>query len=714
MRRRVILLSAASLCAGAALFEGLHTEDGPQHVLQSPSRPDAVPAATGRKRQVQGRFLHITDFHPDALYKTHSSTDQDDACHRGHGPAGYYGAETSDCDTPFSLVNATFDWIEANLKDKIDFVIWTGDTARHDSDEDAPRSTKQVLDTNKFVAQKFRDLFFDEKAEALSVPVIPTLGNNDILPHNIMLPGPNRWLTNYASIWRHFIPEEQRHSFQIGGWFYVEVVPNRLAVVSLNTLYFFDRNAAIDNCVDTSEPGFKQLEWLRVQLNLLRNRGMKAIIMGHVPPARTDSKILWDESCWQKYTLWLQQYRDVVTASLYGHMNIDHFMFQDTHDINIQSVASGVYDQGARVSMDDELTAQGANDYLLELRRRWSKLPKPKMSANPDPSELSKGKKGDKGSLGGRWAERYQLSVVGPSIVPNFFPTLRVIEYNITGLEGSEVSMGPIVRDSEALSLSDVDEWESELRAAALAEVEKNKKKKKKKKGKKGGKGGKTHDPNLVVPDPPSKSAPPGPAYSPQPLTLVGYTQYFANLTHINNDVTVEDVETSGRWRDGKHSGKQPDKSKPPRDFAFEVEYSTFKDKILKMSDLTVRSYIKLAYRMGRQQTKTKVSDASDDLSWDGGYDDEDGDAGGDDDYDDDDADDQHGLASNAEDDLIEQHGNETLTEQKNKKNKGDDTDKKKKKKKKQRHKHNKVWLHFLKHAFVSTMDEKDLKKLDR
>lgn len=77
-------------------------------------------------------FLVVTDIHPDQYYQVHSSTDQDDACHRGKGPAGPYGAETSDCDAPFALVNATFDWIADNLKDEIDFVIWTGDSARHD------------------------------------------------------------------------------------------------------------------------------------------------------------------------------------------------------------------------------------------------------------------------------------------------------------------------------------------------------------------------------------------------------------------------------------------------------------------------------------------------------------------------------------------------------------------------------------------------------
>lgn len=36
----------------------------------------------------------------------------------------------SDCDSPMSLVNLTFDWIKKNLADEVDFVVWTGDNAR--------------------------------------------------------------------------------------------------------------------------------------------------------------------------------------------------------------------------------------------------------------------------------------------------------------------------------------------------------------------------------------------------------------------------------------------------------------------------------------------------------------------------------------------------------------------------------------------------------
>lgn len=36
----------------------------------------------------------------------------------------------SDCDTPMSLVNITFDWLKKEWANEVDFVIWTGDNAR--------------------------------------------------------------------------------------------------------------------------------------------------------------------------------------------------------------------------------------------------------------------------------------------------------------------------------------------------------------------------------------------------------------------------------------------------------------------------------------------------------------------------------------------------------------------------------------------------------
>ncbi|KAJ9150617.1 Endopolyphosphatase [Coniochaeta hoffmannii] len=702
------------LCIALVLWHG---------VIASPLgpliHPDQHPLQSQSSRKLKGRFLHITDLHPDDFYKVHSSTSEEDTCHRGHGPAGTYGAETSDCDSPLSLINATFDWISANLKDEIDFVIWTGDSARHDSDEEIPRSPAQVLGSNRLVADKFADTFADPSGVGLAVPVVPTLGNNDILPHNILLPGPNKWLKYYTDIWHRFIPEEQRHSFEFGGWFYVEVIPNKLAVFSLNTLYFFDRNAGVDDCVNPSEPGYKQMEWLRIQLQFLRSRGMKALLMGHVPPARTESKKLWDETCWQKYTLWLQQYRDVVTGGIFGHMNIDHFMLQDTKDVDIGLVTGSLTEFGVRETMDDELTAQGTADYLQELRMGWTNLVKPSSGGAEDEGHGKGGRKKKKPA--DPWAERYQLSLVGPSIVPNYFPTLRVVEYNISGLENAATWADAFHTVPTPLPEEDDDDDEQELELRDLPDINASKKGDRKKDRMKKPKHKKPKDkkpktPNLVIPDPPAKSSPPGPAYSPQPLTLTGYTQYFANLTHINNDLTPDDETSSSstwdwllKWRKGKHGDKYPKKSKPrPREFAFEVEYDTKDDKVYKLKDLTVGSFVELAYRMA-QPIKGKGLEVAvggtdtlpeDERIYDGESeeDTQQDDEGDDEDETDGEEDELDAQKKGNKDDDKKKHGG------KHKKSKG--------KGKKKRKKANKVWLHFLNHAFVSTVEKDELKQM--
>lgn len=668
-----------------------------------------------KNKGLHGRFLHITgtrasqiriaamvdcryrvtdvclDFHPDQFYEMYSSTEADAACHRGNGPAGVFGAETTDCDSPTSLVNATFKWINDHLKDTIDFVIWTGDSSRHDSDEEIPRTEKEIIATNELLVNKFEEVFGKEEdldpTKDLSIPIVPTFGNNDIMPHNIMQPGPNKWTQKYLSVWRKFIPEEQRHGFSTGGCFSVEVIPNHLVVFSLNTIYFFEHNAAVDGCAERSEPGYQQMEWLRIQLQFIRSRGMKALLMGHVPPARTEAKLLWDETCWQKYVLWLQQYRDVVVGSLYGHMNIDHFLIQDNKDISNKALR-GKMESISRMALDDEMTAQSNADYLTELRTDWSQIPDPPKTKSKSRSgsgyfydlfeSVTKKKKHQKTKedkflekIGGEWAERYSVSFISPSVVPNYFPTLRVIEYNISGLENLPIAHADCLdnmtlQEAEEAHCSIEDEYEEE---PIDIEREKSKKGKGKKK--------KPKKPKFVIPKPPSKSAPPGPAYSPQTLSLLGYKQYYANLTRINDDFGQDQTVGEKGWHNGKHSGKKPhkDKLRHHNKFRYEVEYDTRNDTVFGLKDLTVRSYVDLAGRIG--QYKPPKSDRIEDVD---------------------------GEDSDATDDDVDvvACGDRKLA-----------ASKKKHKKHGKKHRHrkaiNKVWFTFVNRAFIGTRDDEEL-----
>jgi endopolyphosphatase len=45
--------------------------------------------------------------------------------------AGYFGVPDGPCDAPYSLVNATFEYIDKVWKGNVDFIVWTGDNERY-------------------------------------------------------------------------------------------------------------------------------------------------------------------------------------------------------------------------------------------------------------------------------------------------------------------------------------------------------------------------------------------------------------------------------------------------------------------------------------------------------------------------------------------------------------------------------------------------------
>ncbi|KAI5303904.1 Endopolyphosphatase [Ascosphaera pollenicola] len=585
-------------------------------IENQPSDAVVAPHAPGRK--LRGRFLHITD--PNYKPGTKASK----SCHRKKGAGGVLGYPGTRCDSPLLLLDATFDWIKNNVVDDIDFIVWTGDAARHDNDDNIPRSVDEVINQNELVVDHVLDFFTHSShtesqldgvpsSRPLAIPFIPNIGNNDFMPHNIFKAGPNCWTKTFARLWIRFIPEDQRHSFVEGGWFYVEAIPNKLAVFSLNTMYLFEKNAAAYGCYDPGEPGYEYFEWLRIQLQQMRDRGMKAILLGHVPPAYAGKRMNWDKGCWQKYTLWMRQYRDIIIGSMYGHMNLDHFILQDFDDLKIGGEklsygAAGTSILDSNDEEEDELIAKskGRAKYLDQLRKQWYKLPAVPDSEDSDTSEILKKKKKNKkkkelAEIGGEFAERYSLSLVSPSVIPNYFPSIRVIEYNISGFEDT-----PVWQDTSVPQDDESIEGHSKCTLKDLEpDVESLKKKKKKKKPK---------VPQFDMPQAPSKTDLPGPAYSNQPLTWLSYTQYYSNITKIEEE--AEDALLVNKKKYGN------DHQKYPPNFGYEILYDTKEDGIYKMKDMTVRSYLHLAKKIGKgwkKEKKARESVTSEEGSGDGG-----------------------------------------------------------------------------------------------
>ncbi|KAI9596602.1 Metallo-dependent phosphatase-like protein [Syncephalis fuscata] len=430
-----------------------------------------------------GRFLHLTDMHPDHHYKEgnkvkyqcHRSqkespptitseeerVERRDSCHAiiyrhaaltvsAHeaspqdeedttmpksfprpprykmGDAKPLGMPLTKCDSPWSLINGTVDWLlkhvvghrkghEDHGKEHlgVDFIICTGDNARHDSDTKIPRSLDHIMTANSKVAT-----MLDERLS--HVPIVFTIGNNDVYPHNVMERGPNYILRGLLNIWKAFIPENQVHVFLEGGYFIKEVVPDQMTVISLNTIYFFRSNPVVDGCMSDEDPGSMQLLWLEQRLEELADRKMTTYIIGHVSP----SPLLYHPQCLRRYSQIVRRWggfanqdtslnktrhhrlRDqdkpvVVIGQFFGHSNVDHFYFlEEEPDFGRKDSK-----MDKNWSSKDSLMITGADsdDYLSRLFSQYKRA-------------------GKKGALG-------PVVQVAPSIIPTYNPSLRVMTY---------------------------------------------------------------------------------------------------------------------------------------------------------------------------------------------------------------------------------------------------------------------------------------------
>ncbi|WPK26222.1 hypothetical protein PUMCH_003571 [Australozyma saopauloensis] len=528
---------------------------------------------TGESKKIHGRFLHVTDFHPDPFYKPGSDISM--FCHGGKGDAGEYGDAILGCDSPMALVEKTIDWIEENLKDEIDFIVWTGDNMRHDNDRNYPRFETDIFAMN----EKISDLMLEKFGD---LP-IPSLGNNDVYPHNLFAVGPTMQTREFYKLWRHFVPQSQLHVFNQGVYFFQEVIPNRLAVLSINTLYLFQSNPLVDSCDRKKDPGYKLFLWLGYTLKEMRKRNMKVWLTGHVPPNAKN----YDISCLRKYILWSHEYRDVVIGGLYGHMNIDHFIPLDSvlayksmeskfrrlgqldplqmeqsepEDLVSQTLEDMYNAFNSSIYNDDAEDSLGFELSFRKNVRIEGGIPTNKVDfMNTVRKSMYSSIKGKKKS--GDFGERYSIAHVSPSVVPTFNPSLRVWEYNITDLHETksltttnwdhfftklqyiledDTKADPMDYEEDILELSDNDVHASAKR-------------------------------DKTVPPKMPKSKQLGPAYMPQLFTPERYVQYYLDLESIN---------------------------KKEKKFDYEIEYTTDKD--YGMKDLTVREWLKFGRKLGR------------------------------------------------------------------------------------------------------------------
>ncbi|SAM04850.1 hypothetical protein [Absidia glauca] len=265
-----------------------------------------------------GKFLHVTDIHLDPYYLTGSSPKH--LCHKQSekaykNTAGRFGALGTKCDSPLSLVDASFQFMKESLQD-IDFIIYTGDTARHDRDKVMKRTEPDILEGHKAVVDYFKNAF-----DIQTIKLIPTLGNNDGTEHNI-LRSTSSIYSSLESIWKP-LGLNLNDTFPTGGYFMQNDVVPGLQIMNINSMFFFYKNTAVEGCDKEGSPGAIQLAWMKNKLELAKKDNAMVYIMGHVPPYHDDGSPSFTPSCLSQYFDLIGRYGDVIAGHFTGHTNND-------------------------------------------------------------------------------------------------------------------------------------------------------------------------------------------------------------------------------------------------------------------------------------------------------------------------------------------------------------------------------------------------------
>lgn len=291
-------------------------------------KPPVTPHVKPKPRSPTLRVLHLTDIHLDIEYVEGADAEcGEPLCCRVYDlnpapnksrRAGEWG-DYRYCDLPYNALGQLFQHL-ADIRDKFDYVIFTGDIPAHDVWN---QTQPQQLANMERLAKMFRKYLPDK-------PVYTTPGNHEGVPCNSFppssIPGESMaWFYSaYMQAWGYWLPDSTFSTIMRGG-FYTFSPYQGLRIVSFNSNFGSSLNWWL--FVNTTDPE-GQLQWLADVLQDAENNGEKVHILSHIPP----SEVL-DDFALNYYRL-VNRYENTIVGQFHGHTHTDEFeVFYDINNL---------------------------------------------------------------------------------------------------------------------------------------------------------------------------------------------------------------------------------------------------------------------------------------------------------------------------------------------------------------------------------------------
>ena len=170
------------------------------------------------------------------------------------------------CDIPPETYKSALEYIKKEIKP--DIIIWMGDNSAHTVWDE---TENEIIESSVKVTEILKDYFADT-----TVTVLPSLGNHDVFPVNVMdfsKPNSNRAINFIADHWTEWIGEEAVKVFKQYGYYSTPLVLKNgkefknTKIISLNTeaclywnWYLFDSRADPGNHIAWLEKELSDLE----------------------------------------------------------------------------------------------------------------------------------------------------------------------------------------------------------------------------------------------------------------------------------------------------------------------------------------------------------------------------------------------------------------------------------------------------------------------
>lgn len=266
------------------------------------------------------KMIFVNDIHIDPYYQPTGIYDdsQREYCRKPYenvtaSKYGKYG-----CDAPIE----TFISMAENLKaaePKPDFIVFGGDSLGH--------GLKTTIDE---ICGNLTDIFHNLTKDFKNVPLLFTIGNNDLSPDY------GNWTTDAEQfeklneIMKGYLTEDQQKTFKKGGYYSYDVPKQNLLLLVLNTVIYAPAHDRTEYDPTRVDP-YDQFAWIKEQVAAANKQGRKLGLLMHIPPAiaHTDYKPGFHA-----------QYADAFYDAIQGG-NINFILVSHTHKDQIIPLHDG-------------------------------------------------------------------------------------------------------------------------------------------------------------------------------------------------------------------------------------------------------------------------------------------------------------------------------------------------------------------------------------